>query len=204
MRKTMATLATPQLSGMLNISMNTLTRYAKVYGDYLSETARQKKRGRRWTAGDVEKVILIRRMHQSYTGEEKVIKFLKEWDEDPPKVEAPMQVMDAEQYLEIAVATLEEVKHEKKEIEKLVNTARWNRSDYINLEREVRQDIKRLYHLNEAQNYFCQKVMIKLTGGTARTPKFARMRRVWSEIDVYLNKTIPEAYNKIFDPFEKG
>jgi DNA-binding transcriptional MerR regulator len=195
--KTILSISTPQLSGMLNLSMNTLKRYSKVYGAYLSPTASQKKRGRRWTPLDVNKVILIRRMHQNYVGEEKIINVLKDWESDPPSVSDPMSLMDEHQFVMDALSILDEVKRDKEEIKKLVNTAQWNRQDFISLERETKADIKRIYFQLDKIREFQNLIMVRLSGGKTRNPNWKKVIPILAKVNENLDGMIEKVFNQI-------
>lgn len=184
-------LNTSQVSGLLNISVGTLKRYGRVYNKHFSETARKHTHGRWWTPDDIEKVIYINRLGQAKIGSAKINQMLEDLASDPSlQQDEPMRVLDANELLMIAVTTLDEVKKEKYEIEKLINTARWNRTEYITFEKEIKREFKRVYKMLYDQNYFIQKVLAKLDYQKVRSPKFASWHKFSDRVDKFINEEI--------------
>ncbi len=59
---------TGQILGITLINRMTLFRYVKDFHEFFSETAKQHKKGRRWTVNDLEVVQAIRYLHHEHKG----------------------------------------------------------------------------------------------------------------------------------------
>ena len=192
---TVKTLSTTQVSALTNISMPTLKRYIKSYGRHFSETARQNKRGRRWTPEDVEKVILINRVSATKPGAEKVNALL---DQDTEAEE--QNLLTSNQVLEIAVNVLSQIEEHRRAVEKMLQSAEWHRIDYIKFEKEYSREVKRIYKKLDDQNFFIQKVMMKLTYQETRNVNFNKIKRIPEAFEKWVKETLPEDYKRAIDP----
>jgi len=65
-------LTTGQISGLTLLSLASLHRYVKEFPEFFSSTAKQHKRGRRWTQSDLEMVVAIRNLYHEHAGSEKI------------------------------------------------------------------------------------------------------------------------------------
>lgn len=69
-------LTTGQISGLTLVGHGSLYRYVREFPDFFSPTAKQHKRGRRWTQEDLEMVQAIRCLFHERTGAAKIREML--------------------------------------------------------------------------------------------------------------------------------
>lgn len=192
---TVKTLSTTQVSALTNVSMPTLKRYIKSYGQHFSETARQNKRGRRWTPDDVEKVILINRVSATKPGAEKVNALL---DQD---TEAEQQnLLTSNQVLEIAVNVLSQIEDHRRAVEKMIQTAEWKRIDYMKFEKEYSKKIKLVFFQLDRQMSLLQTVNLKMGYHQTRNPRLTWMKRALDRFEEWFEETYPSEYEQAKNP----
>lgn len=195
---TVKTLSTPQVSALLSISMPTLARYAKIYNKHLSGTASQHKRGRRWTPDDIEKVILINRLGLTRMGVDRINNIL---EQDPNEFEEkPSALLTSNQVLEIATNVLSEVEEQRRAINKMIQRAEFSYIDYVKFAQNYKRDIKLIHKKLDDQNFFTQKVMMKLTYQTTRNPDMKWMQRAADQVEAIIKNTLPEDFKRAIDP----
>lgn len=145
------TLTTGQVSGLLGIPVCSLQRYVREFSKHFSESARKHTRGRRWTAADIDTLMVIRRLHQEQAGIKAIDQALESYHQGDIPVDPQPPVMDSFALLETAAAVLEEVKAERTKVQALVLEAKWNENKYTHFtewaERNIvslRKEIQRL------------------------------------------------------------
>lgn len=194
---TVKTLSTPQVSALLSISMPTLARYAKIYSRHFSETARQHKRGRRWTPDDIEKVIMINRLGLTRMGADRIDKILDDPDQASDNVS---DLLTSNQVLEVATNVLSEVEEQRRAINNMIQRAEFSYIDYVKFAQNYKRDIKLIHKKLDDQNFFIQKVMMKLTYQETRNPRMKWMQRATDQVEDIIKKTLPEDFKRAIDP----
>lgn len=189
------TLSTSQVSALTSVSMATLKRYVKLYGSHFSETARQSKRGRRWTQADVENVILINRVSITRVGTKKINELL---DQD---IETKQQnLLTANQVLEIAVNVLTQVDDQRREIAKMIQTAGWNRIDYIKFAKEHDRQIKIIMFQLDKHMDLLQTIGLKLGYHKTRNKDFDWVKKAADRFEEWFKINFPEEYRRVMTP----
>lgn len=119
------TYTTGAVSGMTNIPIKTIQRYVTDFRDLFSETARQPKKGRRFTNADVKILRIIRRARSENIGDDEIRRMISDpasfplMQEHNPD-EAIELVGNAREMLEQAQATQREFMHEAERLRRMV------------------------------------------------------------------------------------
>lgn len=126
------TITTGQVSGLLGIPIVTIQRYVREHRDYFSPEAARNTRGRRWSPDDVNRLVIIRSMHQAQVGNEKISAALENYKASSGNQQTT-SYMDAVGLLVAAGSILDEVREEKKQIQELLKYASWKAKEYEGL-----------------------------------------------------------------------
>jgi DNA-binding transcriptional MerR regulator len=196
-------LTTGQVSGLLGIPSCTLQRYVREFRKHFSESARITNRGRRWTADDIDTLMIIRKMHQSQEGLQAIDQALENCHSSPAAEDPRPEVMDSFTLLATAAAVLEEVRAERAKVQALVLDAKWSSSQYKNFEGWVGRNIVTLrQEINKLdQAYYKLGSIYK---NPYRKYQVAKpYRRLWSEFVSWTKRNILDDVESLQDqPFE--
>lgn len=193
------TLTTGQVSGLLGISKETLMRYVREFRVHFSETASQRTRGRRWTASDIDKLMVIKKLHQAQAGLENIDQALKAYSEDPQPQQLPPGIMDSFDILAAASAVLEEVQAERAKVQALSLNAVWNESQFRNFESWAGRRITSIGKQLDELNYKYNKLGGVFKNPYRRYPAAPQYRRLWSEFQSWLKRSVMDDVESIQD-----
>jgi DNA-binding transcriptional MerR regulator len=186
----MQTLTTGQVSGLLSIPVCSLQRYVREFSKYFSESARQHHRGRRWTAEDVNLLMIIRKMHQAQAGPKNIEEALESYHQAAAPADPQPQVMDSFTLLATAAAVLEEVHAERVKVEALVLQAKWNEEQYKNFESYVERNFAVLHQAIDKLERAYYKLGSIFKNPLRRYPAAKPYRSQWEEFLSWTKRNI--------------
>ena len=120
-KKPKAKLTTSQILGFTLVGSSSLYRYVRDFADFFSPTARQHKKGRRWTIEDLEVVQAIRCLYHERTGSDRIREMLSGgW-----RVEFnPMYTKELiSRLVEVVLAAYEDSREISKKAEEAINNS---------------------------------------------------------------------------------
>lgn len=131
---TVTTYTTGQTSGITHIPGKTLQRYVRDFREFFSASAQKQTKGRRFTAQDIETILLIRRLYFERTKPERIRAALRgEWI---PPAKPVYDALDALQLVEIARQDKQLSQEYSRQAKASANDARWTvQSAEITLDR---------------------------------------------------------------------
>jgi DNA-binding transcriptional MerR regulator len=190
------TLTTGQVSGLLGIPVVSLQRYVREFGQHFSKTAGQHRRGRRWAPVDIDNLMIIRRMHQAQAGIESIDQALQNYHHGDDHIAetgdaaGTSKVMDAFSLLATAAAVLDEVREERARVQALALQARWNDSQFKDLEGRFTRTFAYIHGKLEELDRRYYKLGAVYKNALRKYPAAKPYRQLLSEFDTWIKRNI--------------
>ena len=116
-------LTTGQISGITMVGFMSLYRYVRDFPEFFNPSARQHKRGRRWTVADLEMVQGIRYLYHERKGKDKIRQMLKDgWR---PAANSAYTLETLARLIEATLAVSEDAKRIVKDAQKAIDDVKF-------------------------------------------------------------------------------
>jgi DNA-binding transcriptional MerR regulator len=159
-------LSTGQLSGITRVSYMALYRYVRDYSEFFSDTAKQHKRGRRWTMADLEVVQAIRYLQHERTPKAEIHRLLSSGWRPPANSAFNMETLT--RLIEVTLASAEQSTKMVNDVQKAVEGIKHYKSvvtensmelveikkEIMNLNRHVRNIYTLIDNIKKQRNIF--------------------------------------------------
>jgi DNA-binding transcriptional MerR regulator len=191
-------MSTSQIAGLLGIPNITLQKYIREFGDYFSETARQHNRGRRYNAGDINNLLLIRQMKTTHAGHEAITRALAT-NTTPEGLPVP----DIFSVLAVASHAESVTDYNVKKVERLVERAEWKGKQYIEFYGEMRAAIRELRYEQQQLKFEMLRLKFIFQHPKSLPTKPFSLRSFWEKFRMWTQSEYAKDLEHIQDEREK-
>jgi DNA-binding transcriptional MerR regulator len=191
-------MSTSQIAGLLGIPNHTLQKYVNEFGECFSESARKHNRGRRYNAGDINNLLLIRQMKTTHAGHEAIARALA--DNTTPD---GLPVPDVYSVLTVANNSLVISEHNVRRVEKLTEQAEWKGRQYIEFYGEMRAAIREIRYEQQQLKFEMLRLKFIFQHPKALPKKPFFLRSFWEQFRMWTQSEYAKDMTHIQEEREK-